>query len=350
MINKSNSMMKKLSIILITALIAVTHSVNATSFALNDYNLVTIGDVNSSSLHVHGNAFVGGNLNAGNAEFGNDINNTTALELAGELQQNVRIHGGNSAEVNGSAVQEIDMNGVATGRYLVNGNAISNASSVTQNAQLSAQQAAIKASLESASAQFAAMADVNTQDISGNKLHVNSLDSNGYAVFQLGEKVNSGDAADIGKNSFLLSNSNQDLEIVYNLSASTLNELGGIIINVPGTEIDFSENNNKVSGNGFLSSLQGRANVLWNFFEATSITLNANFYGNILAPLAQLTSSSDIDGSVAVYGLSAQHSGQIHLPTSTIPTPPSTVSIPEPSVVALMLLSLLLLVRRHNAH
>ncbi len=59
--------MTKLAVILSSLCLTFASFVNASSFVLNDYNLIAIGDVNSSSLHVHGNAFIGGDLNAGNA-------------------------------------------------------------------------------------------------------------------------------------------------------------------------------------------------------------------------------------------------------------------------------------------
>lgn len=330
--------MKKFLFAGLFALASASSMVQASSFVLNEYNLITLGDVNSSSLHVHGNAFIGGNLDANNAEFGSRLENSTALELAGELRNNARILGqNNNAVVSGLAEVVVDQNGIEKQQVSVNNSYIDNTKNVSHDASLGAKVNDMQSALEDASFGYNALSDVNTQDMADNKLMVNSL-NNGYAVFQLGQKE------DNGKNSFLLNNSNKDLEVVYNLSDDTLDELGAIIINVPGTEIDFSENNNKVSGNSFLSGMVGRSKVVWNFFEATTLKLNANFYGNILAPLAQLSSGSDIDGSVAVYGISSSHRGQIHLPTPNLTTP--TVDVPEPATLALLLSGLFLTLRR----
>jgi len=338
--------MTKLSVVVFFLCLTCSSFVNASSFVLNDYNLITIGDVNSNSLHVHGNAFIGGNLDANNVDIGNDISNSNVLELAGQLKKNIKILGhNNTAQVSGIVTGQFDQNGVKSNTLTVDSHTISNGAGVTQNETLSDKLVTIKKSLSDAANDFSELDDKNSVDRNDNKLNVNSLDDNGFAVFELGTKDRN------GNNSYLLSNQNKDLEIIYNLSNDTLNDLGGVIINVPGTNVDFSKNNNKVSANYFLSTTEGRAKVLWNFFEATTIKLNANFYGSILAPLALLTSSSDIDGSVAVYGLTEQHSGQIHLPTPELSAPSSgadAIKVPEPSSIALFIGALFFILRKKN--
>ncbi|WP_426360147.1 choice-of-anchor A family protein [Pseudocolwellia sp. HL-MZ19] len=337
--------MTKLAVIFSSLCLTFASFVNASSFVLNDYNLIAIGDVNSSSLHVHGNAFIGGDLNAGNAEIGSRLNNTVALELAGDLDRNLKILGSNNtAEVSGTVTTD------QNGRPSVNGNTIESAASVTQNTNLSAKAASIEAEINAVSNDYKNLTTtgevlVKGQNQGGNNsitIDSQNIDANGFAVFELGTVTAS------GKNSYLVDNQNKDLEVIYNLSDDSIDDLSAIIINVPGTTIDF--NNNKISANSFLSSEEGRSKVVWNFYEATTITLSSNFYGNILAPLAVLTSNSDIDGSVAVYGLSQQHSGQIHLPnadlTASTVSGPDPVTVPEPSTLILLAGALFFILRK----
>lgn len=339
--------MTKFAVILSSLCLTFTSFVNASSFVLNDYNLITVDDVNSSSLHVHGNAFIGGDLNAGNSEIGSRLNNTVALELAGDLDRNLKILGSNNtAEVSGTV--STDQNG----RPSVNGNTIESAASVTGDISLSAKAASIEAEINAVSNDYKNLDATGTVLVKGrnqggnNSITIDSqnIDANGFAVYELGTATAS------GKNSYLVDNQNKDLEVIYNLSDDTINDLSAIIINVPGTTIDFSSNNNKISGNSFLSSLEGRSKVVWNFYEATTIKLSSNFYGNILAPLAVLTSNSDIDGSVAVFGLSQQHSGQIHLPNADLIAStgngPDPVTVPEPSSLILLAGALLFILRK----
>ena len=72
-----------------------------------------------------------------------------------------------------------------------------------------------------------------------------------------------------------------------------------------------------------------------------SITLDRNFNGAILAPLANLQNSTAIDGSVWVKSFT--QSGEVHLPNFTQYT-----TIPAPGAASLMALGGLLIVRRRR--
>jgi choice-of-anchor A domain-containing protein len=341
--------MTKLAVIFSSLCLTFASFVNASSFVLNDYNLIAIGDVNSRSLHVHGNAFIGGDLNAGNATIGNDIDNTVALELAGSLDRNLTVNGSNNTvQVSGTPV----VNSGNSNQVTVNGNTIQGAASVTQNTSLSDKADSIAAEITAVSNDFSNLDATGEVDVKGRNqgstdtitIDSQNIDENGFAVFELGTATAS------GENSYLVDNTNKNLEVIYNLSNDTIDDLSAIIINVPGTTIDFSDNNNKISANSFLSSDEGRSKVVWNFYEATTITLSSNFYGNILAPLAVLTSNSNIDGSVAVYGISEQHSGEIHLPnadlTASTGSGPDPVTVPEPSTLILLAGALFFILRK----
>ncbi|WP_084405136.1 choice-of-anchor A family protein [Aliagarivorans taiwanensis] len=84
-----------------------------------------------------------------------------------------------------------------------------------------------------------------------------------------------------------------------------------IVINVAGTDISDAA----LAGNavGQLVNDNVRERIVWNFFEAETISLNKLLNGSLLAPYAHLTNSTPIEGSVVVS--SFQQNGEIHLPT-----------------------------------
>lgn len=120
---------------------------------------------------------------------------------------------------------------------------------------------------------------------------------------------------------------------VYNTSASALFGSGfdrleaagmdgveTLLINVSGTSVTVDKN----FTNGFTNN---EFKILFNFYEATALTISANFRGTIYAPLASVTQAgSNIDGSVVSASLSqtaevhdAQFNG--YLPYTAVPEP-----------------------------
>lgn len=125
-----------------------------------------------------------------------------------------------------------------------------------------------------------------------------------------------------------------DLSVV---NAVNLKPLAGttVVINVTGAGI--------LSGNiNFNGPESGTnvTNVIWNFEQATAITV-PNWQGTVLAENAVITNASQWDGTIVALGL--HKSGEIHQdelsPTSLTslspPTPPDTTPVPEPASAAL---------------
>ena len=97
------------------------------------------------------------------------------------------------------------------------------------------------------------------------------------------------------------------------------------IINVSGTSIALEEN--------FVNTAYETAqSVLWNFYEATDLVLNRTLIGSVLAPNADVTINSTMEGTL--FAKSANMAGgEIHLQqfTGSIPsdvTAPSPVPLP----------------------
>ncbi|MBX3009964.1 MAG: choice-of-anchor A family protein [Caldilineaceae bacterium] len=115
--------------------------------------------------------------------------------------------------------------------------------------------------------------------------HVNAKDSDGLATFNV-------TAASIFAN-----NKVQQIQINNNVNASN------ILINVSGTSVNWS-NGNKVGS--WLTSSNGRAHTLWNFYQATTINLGSrNFMGTLLAPSATVSFQGQFNGSLGAASVTA---------------------------------------------
>jgi choice-of-anchor A domain-containing protein len=105
-----------------------------------------------------------------------------------------------------------------------------------------------------------------------------------------------------------------------------LNGATTVIINSDATTVDIEAN--------FLGGTARTlgSTVLWNFYDATDITVRNEFGGSILAPEATLTNSNNIEGGIYVKTLDQR--GEIHLQpfNGTIPTSP----VPEPTTMLLL--------------
>jgi hypothetical protein len=100
-----------------------------------------------------------------------------------------------------------------------------------------------------------------------------------------------------------------------------------IIINVTGSA---GYTFNRPGGANFvgnLSSVTWYGKTLWNFNGASAVNYGAGWKGSILAPDATVTSTGDLDGSLAAYN--ATLSGEVHLPMWS-----GASSVPEPSTWA----------------
>jgi choice-of-anchor A domain-containing protein len=107
-----------------------------------------------------------------------------------------------------------------------------------------------------------------------------------------------------------------------------LNNDTTVIFNVSGTSVKFDANDE--------SGVAGADNIIWNFYQATTVNLGTQIAGTVLAPLAAVTNNNQIDGDLIAN--SWVGSGELHdygfdgtLPNST------TSGVPEPSTWAMML-------------
>ena len=267
--------------------------------ALKEWNLVAFNNFTTAN-HVDGRLLVGGNLNVnngvvamspggipsssygtpsvtvvGNANFSNGNVNGPNTSVGGNLTGNFNNNGGGSVLVGGSAQNQQN--------FTVQGN---QGASFTNT--LASQSTDIKNSLTSLSANLKAL--TNTGNVTFNASDSNNQTlvstATGLAVYNMTEAQFEG----IGQNSQLL---------VTVPNGSTL------VINVAGTDIDLA---------GKVNTFANMQNVVWNFYQATTIDLAQQFSGSVLGVFADITAgnSGNIDGTVVGNNITQNANGEIH--------------------------------------
>ncbi|QWC57226.1 choice-of-anchor A family protein [Erythrobacter sp. 3-20A1M] len=290
--------------------------------AMREWNLIVLGDLKSSS-EVEGRTFVGGNLNGNSSNYqikqvAPSSNGTPGLTVVGDVNGGTKnLQGG--ANVGGTVNSGFNLNGPAqtvnAGGAVKNTNV--NQNTVNQNlngtnpafaAGLAAQGNALTQSLGALSTDLSGMTATNIADFTFNRGTFNVLpDSMGQAVFSItGDQLNS-----IG-------------EIQFNLNGAKT-----VVINVAGKDIVLNDN--------FLGNSNGLGtNVLWNFYQATTIRNSTAFYGSVLAPNAAATLGNFIQGSTVVK--SAVQNGEVHLGALGGEFNPTAGGVPEPTTWAMLVL------------
>lgn len=319
--------MKSLSLIFSFFISGLSFTVNAGTFVLSEYNVVTIGDFQSTS-HVDGKAFVGGDLTGSqNVAVGAHLPQNTGenvLTVVGKVKTDVSVYNNNLEVSESSTVTANNQN------FIVDTGFVSNTKSVVQtpDAALNALRADYKQQLENASTGFTSLASNNDVTFSDNKKHTfnaNNVDDNGFAVFSID-----------GENGIFTSNDNQE----FWLLADNLSDIAGIIINVSGTNIDLSGVD---MSHGLFGDEEARKKVVWNFYGSDGVDngseqllLAKQFNGTLLAPYATVNTTGNIDGNAGVFSLITN--SEIHKFDTKV-TPLSTITkVPEPSMNLLFLL------------
>lgn len=152
----------------------------------------------------------------------------------------------------------------------------------------------------------------------------------------------------------------QMLANATDLTANGLDSKDTLIINVSGKNINF-DSLNYGKRESFDALDVPASNILYNFFEAESITFSGGIKGNFLAPHANFTFlQGDLSGQVIAkswiggWGAQANLWDGFFVPPLEIPpisTTPSTVTVAEPSSFLLLLCGVLALVvirRKHH--
>jgi choice-of-anchor A domain-containing protein len=263
---------------------------------LRDWSLISFGNASSSS-NIEGRAMIGGNLTGPASDYGTRL--TPASNFLG--QDVLRVGGTINKQNINMAAGNIRHGSTVSGNTNFNGGGqrvldAATASMVNDARLLLTADSAFYRNLPATGS--VAIPTGQPTGVTFNAVPQGALSR---AVFNLPA-------------GFFAANTIQQIDI-------NLNGASGVLINVPGTSINFTSNANFV---GNFNTNNARSRVIWNFYEATTINLQGKaFQGAILAPFAALTHQGVISGSVAVASINQQ--SEIHLPgfAAVIPTPGS---------------------------
>lgn len=294
-------------------LLVAAASFPALALPLTDYNLILLGDLNSNSIHVYEKTFIGGDINGGGwSEFGARMDKSTrenSLEVVGNLNGGMHVQAGYAAYSGSNNLSGVNCNG----------NGLGGGACLSSGADLSGKAADLKQQLYSGSQEFASLLGSGDLFTNGNNKTLRYSGADQVAVFNL------------DGTSLFAQNSNWSLvagaakTVIINVSGTTIVNAGGVNMN-----------------NGFAAQEGGinlgANNILWNFYEATTINFGSmRMNGSVLAPYADVSTQNDFDGALAAKSYSG--SGQVHNFLFNW-TPPVEVEVSESSTLMLLLMGL----------
>ncbi|HEX4507376.1 MAG TPA: collagen-binding domain-containing protein [Alphaproteobacteria bacterium] len=289
----------------------------AASTILADFNAVIFGSA-TTQADIEGAAVIGGSF-SGATMYNNPNDGGTvtlpsgynALTVYGSTSGNgMNIDNGGSAYVAGAHGQSISFNGGGGFSYTPPPNTITDFQTSLNSLSTQLSQLSANSSL------------VMPTDGSSNGVKFQATPgANGVSVFNItGSQLSS------------------FASFVMNLNGSS-----SIIVNVSGTNITLNGNDN--------SGVTGANNIIWNFYQATTLNIGTLLGGTVLATQAAVTNNNQIDGGL--FAASWAGNGELHSYsfTGTLPGSGTVVATPEPASLALLGagLSALGFVRRRRA-
>lgn len=125
---------------------------------------------------------------------------------------------------------------------------------------------------------------------------------------------------------------------VINITAAQLEQVSNPAFNLNGAKLlVVNVDGNFSTGSGNFNDSNYASDILWNFYDATSLNFGVEFGGTVLAPNATVSSSSPIDGTL--FAASFQGNGELHFKTLTDASYLNSVgSVPEASTWTMLLL------------
>jgi choice-of-anchor A domain-containing protein len=277
---------------------------------MSGFNVVTGGNF-SSSADIEGPMLVGGNLSGSGTEMG--LGTPLPGGLAGYGAINVV---GNTA---GASYNANNLNVVVASPN--QGATFSGASSVTYNASFPAPFNSIWQQLSQLSASLSLLSSTPGSSLSNGSFNAGATTVNGVA------------------NVAVLDITAAQLEAVGNPTMN-LGSAQLLIINVDtkGTGGSYSPaGGTNFNGQGYAG------NVLWNFYDASSLGFPVEFGGSVLAPGAAVTNSNPIDGTLVAASFAG--TGELHYKPlgatgQTLVSSYGGAAVPEPGSLVLLITGL----------
>ena len=263
---------------------------------LTDWNVIVRGNVFSTS-EVDGSALIGGNLGGSASNYavqGVTASNGDGLAVAGNIGVNVQINNGGNLRLGGAAFGAVNLNGV--GGTQINDSAVSSMVTSAIN-QVVAMQASLSSLAANGTIDGAGNMNASPTNIGGANVAVYSFNISTIQSFgQLNLNMGSADTVILN-----VTSNNGVIDLV-----APPNLLGG-----------FNQNNS--------------SKILWNFVDATEITVNNTFNGALIAPDADLRILGGAINGTVVVGSISQQDAEIRRHTYTGWLPPQD----EPPVIPL---------------
>lgn len=289
---------------------------------------MTVGGSNSGNLTLNS----GGSVYTGTNSGGINASGSTSVRINGSNSANLNLNGGGTVALNGSNSGTISLSGGSLtytgtrGNLNLNGGAtatkVGSLSLTAPVSTLGSFASTFQTPLTALSTQLDAIAANSTATASRNALIFNAApNSAGEAVFDINTSLfaaNSTVTVNLGGATTVIINVNVDSCVSTNCAFALPN----------------SVNFNNPTGYA--------ATVLWNFVNATSLNFPTEFGGSVLAPLASVTNSSPIDGTLVAASYTGNGEIHSHPFTGTLPdgtSAGSTVSAtaaPEPASLFLI--------------
>jgi choice-of-anchor A domain-containing protein len=292
------------------------------------YDVLVKQNAQFNDVHIHGATAVGGNLtlSGGMSEFLNDnVVRPAGLSVGGSIAQNA------DARINNSG--KLHVSSLVPGQSVVPGALTSGGRNLYFTSGQSAAQVVVPQTIDMTAA-------------------FNNLDALAASL--------AGMSQTLSFNSFV-SGSN------FNITLGAGSAIGFDVMNITGAQLAAVQNLNFSHTAGFqqklvinvdLSNYNGGAfiqnrngndeadNILWNFYGASTLLLQNQFVGSILAPDIHLQhSNNDIKGSVFVDSLT-KTGGQVHVHSAKIDFPKPVPDAGSTGLLALLAFPLLLSFKR----
>jgi choice-of-anchor A domain-containing protein len=294
------------------------YSIGGGNYNIDNSSGLTILGANNATITMAagGTVFIGG-ANSGAITANNG---PTSIAINGNNNANLTLNGGGGTiQVNGNSNGDISggpltYTGTRSGN-LNGGATATHVGSLTLNPPASTVSpfATTFQALSTLSTQLNAVKANSTATSSGSAITFNAAPVNGVAVFDVNTAL-------FAANSTVTINLDGATSVIVNVSVS------GCVTGPCAFTMPNSVNFNSPTGYA--------ATVLWNFINATNLTFTNEFGGSVLAPLAAVSNSSPIDGTLVAASYSG--TGELHSHPYTGSFPGTSTPAPEPASLAVI--------------